>query len=55
MLQSNMKPKGQREPISAEQLRKILELAKTIQYGSINLVFHNGVLIQIDHSEKIRF
>ena len=55
MVQSSVKPKSQREPISADQLQKILELAKTIQYGSINLVFHDGVLIQIDHSEKIRF
>lgn len=55
MAQSDVKPNSQREPISAKQLQKILELARTIQYGSINLIFHDGVLIQIDHSEKIRF
>ena len=43
-----------KEAISDQQLRKILEIAKTIQYGSINLIFQDGALIQIDRSEKIR-
>lgn len=55
MAQNDAKSEGQRESISASQLETILELAETIRYGSINLIFHDGVLIQIDHSEKIRF
>lgn len=40
--------------ITQTQLRHIQELAETIRYGSITLVFQDGALIQIDKSEKIR-
>ena len=46
--------KSEREPITPDQIRQIQELAGTIRYGSITLVFQDGVLIQIDKSEKIR-
>ena len=42
------------EAVTDQQLRQILEIAKTIRYGSINLIFQDGVLVQIDRSEKIR-
>lgn len=45
---------GQKQSISLQQLRQIQELAETIRYGSITLVFQDGILIQIDKSEKIR-
>ncbi|SBV97386.1 conserved hypothetical protein [uncultured Eubacteriales bacterium] len=45
---------GQKQAISLQQLRQIQELAETIRYGSITLVFQDGILIQIDKSEKIR-
>lgn len=45
---------GQRQAISPAQIRQIQELASTIRYGAINLVFQDGALIQIDKSEKIR-
>lgn len=41
-------------PITPAQLEQILELAETIRYGSITLVFQDGALIQIDRNEKIR-
>ena len=43
-----------KEAVTDQQLRQILEMAKTIRYGSINLIFQDGILIQIDRSEKIR-
>ena len=42
------------QPISPAQLKQIQELAETIRYGSIALVFQDGILVQIDKSEKIR-
>lgn len=45
---------GKREPITGQQLNQILALAQTTKYGSITLIFQDGLLIQIDHSEKIR-
>ena len=42
------------EAITAKQIEQIKELARTIRYGSITLVFQDGALIQIDKSEKIR-
>lgn len=43
-----------RPAISQAQLKQIQELAETIRYGSITLVFQDGALIQIDKNEKIR-
>lgn len=40
--------------LTPEQLRQIQDLAETIRYGSITLVFQDGVLVQIDKNEKIR-
>lgn len=44
----------EKQAITQAQLQQIQELAETIRYGSITLVFQDGVLIQIDKSEKIR-
>ena len=41
-------------PISPEQVAKIQALAASIQYGTLTLVFQNGVLTQIDVNRKIR-
>ena len=40
--------------ISPTQIQQIQELAETIRYGSITLVFQDGILIQIEKNEKIR-
>lgn len=50
----DVKDDGRREDIAPAQLRQIQELASTMRYGSITLVFQDGVLVQIDRSEKIR-
>lgn len=41
-------------PISDQQMERIQCLASTLRFGSINLVFQDGKLIQIDKNEKIR-
>ncbi|SHI79594.1 YezD family protein [Parasporobacterium paucivorans] len=33
---------------------KIIELANTIQYGSITVIIQDGRIIQIEKNEKIR-
>ena len=43
-----------KEAITASQIKQIRDMAQRIRYGSITLVFQDGVLIQIDKSEKIR-
>ena len=40
--------------ITDDQVKRIRELAATIEYGTVTLVFQNGVLIQVDKNEKIR-
>lgn len=45
---------GKKSPITEEQLKKILTLANTTKHGSITLIFQDGLLVQIDHNEKIR-
>ena len=42
------------EAITDKQVEKLRELAGSLQFGTITLVFQNGVLIQIDKAEKIR-
>jgi hypothetical protein len=42
------------QAITHEQMLKIMELANSIRYGSITLVLQDGILTQIDKSEKIR-
>ena len=53
MVQEKTK-EGTRQTITPDQLTRIQELANGIQYGSIELVFQNGLLVQIARSEKIR-
>jgi hypothetical protein len=49
------KGKKERRPaITAEQLKQLQEMAETIRYGTISLVFQDGLLIQIDKNEKFR-
>lgn len=43
-----------KESVTDQQLRQILEISRTIRYGSINLIFQDGVLVQIERNEKIR-
>lgn len=48
------KNKDRHGVITDEQVEKIRKLASTIEYGTVTLVFQNGLLIQVDKSEKIR-
>lgn len=41
--------------ISSAQIQQIQQLAETIRYGSITLVFQDGVLIQIEKAKKSEF
>jgi len=41
-------------PITKEDIEKLCEMAKTLKYGSITLVFQDGTLIQIEKNEKVR-
>lgn len=49
-----MEQESKGRTITPEQIKQIQELAGTIRYGSLTLVFQDGVLIQIDRNEKIR-
>lgn len=51
---SDQKSKILHQAISLDQLQQIKEVADSIRYGSITLVFQDGALVQIDKSEKIR-
>ena len=44
----------QKKPITQEQLQKIEQMAQNIRYGSLTLIFQDGVLIQVDKNEKVR-
>lgn len=44
----------QKLAISEKQMEMIQEIAENISYGTVTLVFQDGVLVQIDRNEKIR-
>jgi hypothetical protein len=35
-------------------LKKIIELLETIQYGSVTIIIQDGKILQIEKNEKIR-
>lgn len=41
-------------PLSQVELQKLLNLIKTIRYGSVTVVIQDGQMVQIDKNEKIR-
>lgn len=43
-----------KEPLSAQEMHTLLELIKSVKYGSITLIIQDGVVIQLDKNEKIR-
>jgi len=43
-----------REPLSQEELRKLLEIIEEVTHGSVTLIIQDGIVIQIDRNEKIR-
>lgn len=48
------KKQAERPAVTENQLRYIQEIAKDIQYGTITLVFQDGILVQVDRYEKKR-
>lgn len=46
--------KEERPGITEQQMHTIEELARTLRYGTLTLVFQDGVLVQIDRNEKMR-
>lgn len=43
-----------RPAITPEQIERIRTMAEGLQYGTLSLVFQDGVLVQIERHEKIR-
>lgn len=44
----------QSQPIGEQQIAEIQALAGSLKYGSIMLIFQDGVLVQMEKHEKIR-
>ena len=42
------------EPLTREDLRKLLELMRGVRYGSVTLIIQDGKAVQIDKNEKVR-
>jgi len=41
-------------PLASADLQKLLEMVKSVRYGSVTLVIQDGQVIQIDKNEKMR-
>jgi hypothetical protein len=46
--------KEARPGITQQQLQTIEDLSRTLRYGTLTLVFQDGVLVQVDRNEKLR-
>lgn len=45
-----------KDPVALDELIRLLRsLIGHVEFGSIELIFHNGKLVQLEKSEKIRF
>lgn len=42
-------------PLQPELLRELREALKSIQFGTIELVLHEGRVVQLERREKVRF
>lgn len=40
--------------VSEEDLKKLLQILKTVRYGSVTLVIQDGKVVQIEKNEKMR-
>lgn len=40
--------------VSEEDLKKLLQILKTVKYGSVTLVIQDGKVVQIEKNEKMR-
>lgn len=43
-----------KSPISDEDLIRLLDLVKSVSYGSITLIIQDGKVIQFEKNEKVR-
>ena len=43
-----------RQRLEEETMREILRAVRTIKYGTIQLSIHEGRVVQIDKTEKVR-
>jgi hypothetical protein len=47
-------PPAQREGLADEALKEIRDLLRGLRFGSVNIIVQDGVVIQIDRTEKRR-
>jgi hypothetical protein len=47
--------KTPREPQTTEILNQIADLLQEIKFGSIEIIVHEGKVVQIERKEKLRF
>ena len=53
-IQASLNQASDKSPLSPADLRVLIEIVKTVRYGSVTLVIQDGVVVQIDKNEKVR-
>ena len=51
---SNVKVFADQEVVNGEAESRILQAVKGIRYGSVEVVIHNGKVVQVERREKLR-
>jgi len=44
-----------RKDTVSDRERRVLEAVRAIRFGSVEIVIHDGELVQIERKEKVRF
>jgi hypothetical protein len=50
-----MKDANGKKRLSEEEIEKLNEFIGSIRFGSVSLVIQDGVLVQMERNEKVRF
>lgn len=51
---SEQKLKSNDTVIKQEEIEKLLNIIKTVKYGSITIIIQEGKIVQIEKNEKLR-
>lgn len=49
------RPEGEGEANDALTLGRIEEALRGLRYGTVTVVVHDGAVVQVDRTEKVRF
>lgn len=53
-MEENKGRESKKTAVKEKDIKKIIELIESVQYGSISIVIQDGYIVQIEKNEKLR-